>query len=202
MEWITKEKDLYELLASKERSRHSDYIFFLDNVTVIELSKISEFNHFINCKFAGNRINFIDSTLNNDSDLKHSFHFQECELENKIFFKDCHLQEIRFSNITRSIKDFHLAPKKLEYFYFECPLNFRHNIVNDINIQIHNCQNIHYLEFLHLKSRGDLMISNCIINKLNIRHSEFKSLNIEQCNFTNVFKFNYNSIGKSLFKEN
>lgn len=134
------EKEFKNRLASTEVSEHNDLLINFQNVTNVYLNKITLSNKFKNCKFIGKRVDFMDLSIGEASELTHTFRFDDCEFENDIFFKDCAVQEIRFLNISKPIKNLHLAPKKLGYFAFECSESLEQEILNEINITIHNCE--------------------------------------------------------------
>ncbi len=196
------EQRFKELLASTEISEHNDLLINLDNVTNVNLNDVTLSNKFKNCKFTGKRVDFMNLSLEDNSELTHFFSFDNCEFENDVYFKDCFVQEIKFSNISKPIKNLHLAPKKLGYFTFECSESLDREIINEINITIHNCEIVKFLDFLHLKSTGNLLISRCKINRVKIHDSKFKRIDIDHSNFTSDFQFTLNSVEDSYFKHN
>lgn len=112
------EIDFLELLSSTQISEHNGLIINFESVTNINLNDVTLSNKFKNCKFTGKRVDFTNLGLTEKSDLTHFFSFDDCEFENDIFFKDCLVREIKFFNISKPIKNLHLAPKKLGYFTF------------------------------------------------------------------------------------
>ncbi|WP_417364493.1 hypothetical protein [Galbibacter sp.] len=196
------EKEFKRRLASTEISEHNDLLINFQNVTNVNLNKITLSNKFKNCKFTGKRLDFMDLSIGEASELTHTFKFDDCEFENDVFFKDCAVQEIRFINISKPVKNLHLAPNKLGYFTFQCAESLEEEVSNDINITIHNCEIVKYLDFLHLKSNGNLLISGCKINKVKIHNSKFKRVDIDHSKFKNDFQFTLNFIEDSYFKYN
>ncbi|WKB80377.1 hypothetical protein QYR09_11510 [Cellulophaga lytica] len=196
------QKEFISRLTSKEISEHNDFIINFQNVTNVNLNEITLSNKFKNCKFIGERVDFMDLSIGEASELTHKFKFDDCEFENDVFFKDCAVSEIRFINISKPVKNLHLAPNKLGYFTFECAENLEEEILNKINITIHNCEIVNFMEFLHLKSSGNLLISRCKINRVKIHNSKFKRIDIDHCNFKNDFKLTLNIIENSYFKNN
>ncbi len=196
------EKDFLKLLASENHSEHIGLIINFESATNVNLSKVTLSNKFKNCRFQGKRVDFLNPNLSEQSDLTHFFWFDDCEFENDVYFKDCFLQEIKFSNISKPIKNLHLAPKKLGYFYFECVESLEQEIISDINIIIHNCEIVKYLDFLHLKSSGKLLITGCEINSVKIHDCAFDRIDIDHNNFSTEFQFTLNVIGDSYIMHN
>ncbi|WP_303318538.1 hypothetical protein Q4Q34_04315 [Flavivirga abyssicola] len=196
------EKEFIELLYSENFSEFTDLLINFENVTNVDLNKVTLSNKFKNCKFKGERVDFMNLGVLAEFNLTHYFSFDDCEFENDIYFKDCAVQEIKFSNISKPIKNLHLAPKRLGYFTFECAESLDEKIFNEINITIHNCEIIKFLDFLHLKSTGNLIISHCKINRVKIHDSKFKRIDIDHCNFASDFQFTLNSVQNSYFKNN
>jgi hypothetical protein len=191
-----------ELLASTEVSEYNDLLINFENVTNVNLNEVTLSNKFKNCKFTGKRVDFMNLNLEVNSELTHFFSFDDCEFENDVFFKDCFLQEIKFINISTPIKNLHLVPKKIGYFTFECAENLEQENLNEINITIHNCEIVKYLDFLHLKSSGTLLITGCKINRVKIHDSKFKRIDIDHCKFESDFQFTRNFVEDSFFREN
>lgn len=201
MEEINK-KDFLELLSSENHSEHSNLIINFEEVTNVNLSNVTLSNKFKNCKFQGKRVDFLNLNLSEELELLHFFGFDDCEFNNDIYFKDCNLQEIKFSNISKSIKNLHLAPKKLGYFHFECIKNTEQEIFNDINITIHNCEIVNSLDFLNLKSSKNLLISSCKINSVKIHNCAFKRIDVDHNEFSTEFQFTSNAIEDSYIQHN
>ena len=191
-----------ELLASTQISEHKDFLINFENATNVNLNEVTLSNKFKNCKFKGKRIDFTNLSLKPNSDLTHCFSFDNCEFENDVYFKDCYFQEIKFSNISKPVKNLHLAPKKLGYFTFECSDSFNQEILNEINITIHNCEIINYLDFLHLKSTGNLLIIGCQIKRAKIHDCAFKRIDIDHNKFSTDFQFTKNVIDDSYIIHN
>lgn len=191
-----------ELLASTDISEYNNLLIKFENLTNVNLKEVTLSNYFKNCKFIGKRVDFMNLSIEENSDLFHFFNFDNCEFENDVYFKDCFIQEIKFSNISKPIKNFHLAAKKLGYFTFQCSENLEQEIVNEINITIHNCEIVNFLDFLRLKSTGNLLISHSKINQFKIHNSKFTRVDIDNCNFSSDFQFTLNSVENSYFKHN
>ncbi len=196
------EIDFLELLSSTQISEHNGLIINFESVTNINLNDVTLSNKFKNCKFTGKRVDFTNLGLTEKSDLTHFFSFDDCEFENDIFFKDCLVREIKFFNISKPIKNLHLAPKKLGYFTFECAENLDREISSEINITIHNCEIVNFLDFSHLKSTGKLLISGCKIKRAKIHDCQFKRIDIDHNNFATEFQFTLNSVDDSYIKHN
>lgn len=196
------EEDFLNLLTSENHSEYNDLNVYFEKATYVDLSKITLSNKFKNCKFQGKRLDFLDLSSSKDSELTHYFLFDNCEFENDLNFVDCSLQEIKFSNISKPIKNLHLAPNKLGFFYFECSESLDKEIITNINITINDCKLIQYLDFLHLKSTGNLLISRCNIDTVKIHDSGFERVEINYCDFKNDFQFTLNSIKNSLYEHN
>lgn len=196
------EINFLELLSSTEVSEYSDLIINFENVTYINLNDITILNKFKNCKFRGERVDFMNLSLSEESDLTHFFSFDNCEFENDVYFKSCFLQQIKFFNISKSIKKLHLAPEKLGYFSFECVESLSEEILNEINIIIHNCKAVRVLDFLHLKSKGSLLISGCEIENVKIHDCKFERVDIDYNNFSREFQFTLNSVENAFIKYN
>jgi len=196
------EQQFKNRLASTEVSEHNDLLINFENVTNVNLNKITLSNKFKNCKFKGSRVDFMDLSIGEATELTHSFSFDNCEFENDVYLKDCAVQEIRFENISKPIKNLHLTPNRIGYFTFQCAENLEKELENEINITIHNCEIVNYLDFLHLKSTGNLLISGCKINRVKIHDSKFKRIDIDHCDFASDFQFTLNSVEDSYFKHN
>jgi hypothetical protein len=196
------ENEFINRLASTEISEHNDLLINFQNVTNVNLNEITLSNKFKNCKFIGKRVDFMNLSFGEATELTHTFRFDDCEFENDIFFKDCAIQEIRFINISKPVKNLHLAPNKLGYFTFECSENLEQEILNEINITIHKCKIVNYLDFLHLKSSGNLMISGCEIKRVKIHDCTFKRVDIDKSKFSTDFQFTLNVINNSYIKYN
>jgi hypothetical protein len=196
------EQRFKELLASTEISEHNDLLVNIENVTNVNLNEVTLSNKFKNCKFTGKRVDFMNLSLDDNSELIHFFSFDNCEFENDVYFKDCALQELRFLNISKSVKNLHLAPKKLGYFTFECSENLEQEILNEINITIQRCEIVNYLDFLHLKSSGNLMITGCEIKRVKIHDCAFKRVDIDKSKFSTDFQFTLNVVENSYIKNN
>ncbi|MCD8413709.1 hypothetical protein [Tenacibaculum finnmarkense] len=190
-----------KLLSSKTVSEHTDFLINFKNVTSINLNQVTLSNKFINCKFKGKKVTFTNPSLD-ELELTHIFSFNDCEFENDISFTDCFIQEITFLNISKPIKKLHLGAKKIGYFTFECTENLNQEILNNINITIYNCEIVNYLEFLHLKSSGNLDILRCNINQLKIHDSKFKRIDINYNKFLKDFQFSKNIVEDSYIKYN
>lgn len=196
------ENDFLKLLAAENQSEHTDLIVDFKNATEIDLSNVTLLNKFRNCKFQGKRIDFLNQNLSEKSDISHSFRFDNCEMQNDVYFKDCFLGEISFSNASKPIKNLHLAPNKLDYFYIEGVDNDNPEINEFINIIIHNCEITNYLDFLRLKSTGNLLITGCNIKRVKIHNCEFQRIDIDHCKFDSEFQFTLNKIENSYIKHN
>ncbi|WP_237276829.1 hypothetical protein [Tenacibaculum ovolyticum] len=192
----------FELLTSTKSTEYTNLLINFENPTNINLNDVTLVNKFECCKFTGERVDFMNLSLLEDDELTHSFSFDNCEFENVVYFKDCFLQEICFLNISKPIKKIHLGVRKLGCFTFECAENFEQEIFNDINIVIHNCENISFLDFLHLKSTGDLMIIGCGIDRVKIHNSAFNRIDIDDNKFSTEFQFTLNSIETSYIRNN
>lgn len=196
------EKQFKTRLSSKKISEHNDLIINFENVTNVDLNEVTLSNKFKNCIFKGSRVDFMNWRIGEASDPTHFFSFDNCEFENDVYFKDCAVQEIKFTNISKPVKNLHLAPNKLGYFTFQCAENLKDEVVNEINITIHNCEVVKFIDFLHLKSTGNLLISGCKINSVKIHNSKFKTIGIDHCNFASDFQFTDNSVEYSYFNYN
>ena len=196
------EIEFIELLISNNHDEHFNYLVEINNSLDIELSNVTNSNKFINCKFQGKRMNFSNLLADVNDEIQHTFIFDHCEILNDVYFKNCSLAELNFINISKPIKNLHLAPKKLGYFKFECKEDLEQEISNEINITVHNCEILNYLDFLHLKSSGKLHIYSCVINRLKIHDSSFDRVDIEKSKFTSDFQFTLNNIKDSYFKYN
>ena len=183
------EKDLFDILADEEREDHNNLIFVISQSTNYDLSKVSSFNRFSNCKFEGERIDFSNWSVTADSDLQPSFHFKNCELFNAIYFKDCFVQELNFSEISGTIKNLHLASMKIGFFHFQSEKNPEQQIFNEINLTINNCEIEYNIDFLNLKSKGNLLILDSKIELLKIHNSTFERIDIDKNKFKNEFQF-------------
>lgn len=196
------EIDFLELLSSTQISEYSDLIINFENITNINLNEVTLSNKFKNCKFTGKRVDFMNLSITEESDLTHFFSFDDCEFENDIYFKDCFLQELKFFNISKSIKKLHLAPKKIGYFTFKCAESLKREILNEINITIHNCEIVNFLDFLHLKSTGNLLITGCKIKRVKIHDCKFNRIDIDHNNFATDFQFTLNTVEDAYIKYN
>nr|WP_321236183.1 hypothetical protein [uncultured Psychroserpens sp.] len=196
------EKEFIELLTSEQHSEHLNLIINFENATTVDLFKITLSNRFINCKFIGKRLDFLNMSLSADSDPMHYFHFEACEFQNEIYFKECFLRELRFSKISREVNMLHIAPIKLGFLTFECAESIEAEALNNINIVIHDCEIEHYLDFLHLKSSGSLFINDCNIKQVKIHDCTFKRIDITHNQFSNEFQFTLNEISDSFIEQN
>lgn len=196
------EKDLYKLLADEFQENHEDLIIEISESTDFDLSKVSLYNKFTNCKFQGARIDFINRSVTADSDLKPSFNFENCELLNDFYFKDSFIQELNFTEISGTIKNFHLASMKMDFFHFHCAEKLIEDPVNEINIIVNNCNIEYSVDFLHLKSVGNLMILESEIERVKIHNCAFKRIDIDNNTFKKEFQFTLNVIENSNLKHN
>ncbi|RKS42524.1 hypothetical protein BC962_3249 [Gillisia mitskevichiae] len=196
------EKDLFDILADEEREDHNNLIFVISQSTNYDLSKVSSFNRFSNCKFEGERIDFSNWSVTADSDLQPSFHFKNCELFNAIYFKDCFVQELNFSEISGTIKNLHLASMKIGFFHFQGEKKPEQQIFDEINLTINNCEIEYNIDFLNLKSKGNLLILESKIELLKIHNSTFERIDIDKNKFKNEFQFTSNVMRNSYFKNN
>lgn len=196
------ENDLLKILADEEQEEHHDLIIEISESTEFDLSRLSSYNKFKNCKFQGQRIDFINRNITADSDLRPSLHFENCELLNIFYFKDSFIQELNFTEISGTIKNLNLASMKMDFFHFHCSDRSKKVASSEINIVINN-SNIEYsIDFLHLKSVGNLMIRESEIQRVKIHDCAFERIDIERNKFKKEFQFTLNVIGDSYIKRN
>ncbi len=195
------ETELLELLSSKDEHTYRDYIINLENSEDIDLSKVTSYNEFINCQFKGRRISFFDSSFSEKSELNHFIHFENCEFENDVFFKDCSFEGLKFSEITKPI-NLNLSGVKLGFFVFECDRYLEIEVVNKINIKFYNCEIFENLRFFHLKSLGNLEVFRCTIKKVKIHNCSFNRVSVDRNIFLREFQLTSNTIDTSYIKHN
>lgn len=196
------EKDLFKLLADEEREEHKNLIFEISQSTNFDLSKVGSYNKFTDCIFRGERIDFSNWSVTADSDLQPSFHFEKCELLNPVFFKDCFVQELSFSQISGIVKNLHLASMKMGFFHFQSDRKSEEENDSEINITINNCEIEYNIDFLHLRSNGNLLILHSIVEHVKIHDCKFGRIDIDHNKFSTEFQFTSNEIGDSYFRNN
>ncbi|MCD8434746.1 hypothetical protein LNJ03_05505 [Tenacibaculum dicentrarchi] len=195
------ETELLELLSSKDEVTYRDYIINLEDSEGIDLSKMTSYNEFINCQFKGRWISFFDSSFSEKSELNHFIHFENCEFENDVSFKDCSFEGLKFSEMTKPI-NLNLSGVKLGFFVFECNRYLEIEVVNKINIKFYNCEISDYLDFFHLKSSGNLEVFRCTIKNFKIHNCSFNRVSIDRNNFLREFQLTSNTIDTSYIKHN
>ena len=191
-----------ELLTSTEISEYINLIVNFDDETSVNLNEITTSNIFKNCKFIGKSLTFINLSHDDNSELIHFFSFDNCEFINDVFFEHCFVKELRFTNINKSIKKLHLAPKKIGDLTFYCSEPSCEKNSNDINIIIDNCEILYSLDLFNLKSTGNLFITSSTVNYFKIHKSIFKRFQVDNCNFKNDFQFTHNFIENSYIYKN
>ena len=135
---------LLELLHSNEHIVHTDYIIEIEKPYRVNISKITSKNRFVNCEFKGFRLDFYDVRLPEKREFEHRFEFDNCDFTNEIYFIDCNLQSLSFSNFYKSVKKLHLAKVKLMSFAFD--FDFDDNKITGIGPRMfrYNCMKEKY----------------------------------------------------------
>lgn len=180
-------EDFIKLLKSTQ-IEHNNYHFNFTELPVnINIAEMTLKNKFINCKFSGKRIDFLDLRIDNKIH-EHIFVFDDCEILSEIYFKDCYLQEISFNNCKKTLKSITITPTEILYLSISGVKNYE---IQNINFTIQKTKILKHFYCDNINSSGgfNFIESNVPYFRFNI--NTFASLNIEESIFTEGF-----SLGK------
>ncbi|SHM33641.1 hypothetical protein [Chryseobacterium polytrichastri] len=189
--------DLNEMLISTREIEYSNINFNIETPLNIDINKITLKNKFINCKFKGHQIDFLNLNIAHQENEIHILNFENCDFDNEIFFKDCSLQELKISKF-QNINKFHIACKKISYLIIE---NDEKAIIEDFNLTLHNCEVTKELSLRNIKTNtGYVDFISCNLNLFTIFNCKIERLDISKSTFNKTFEFHKNEISESYIK--
>jgi hypothetical protein len=192
------EKQFRKILESEDVEEHYEYQIVIGQPTDIDISKISPENRFFNCSFEGERINFIDNMGTWADDPSQILNFDNCEILNPVYFKDCSLLELSFTFLNKNIENLHISAKNITFLVFK---GNRNSHDYRLSITINQTFILNTLEFSDINSTGQLLLHNSNIKETNFRNSNFGRVELTENKFTSNFNFN-GTINDTYIKKN
>lgn len=184
-----------DFLVSKEDNPLNDVVIDFKKSREIDISKIRHTLTFINCKFIGKRIDFLDSQPETIRIKKHNFKFENCEFLNEIYFKDCSVQSIEIRKISKQMKSIFFASITADTIILESNKSIPDDYVKTSKVHFHLCKIDFWLHLFHLQTIDYLLISgNEKINSVKIHDCNFNHVAIDNNEIERYFQFTSNLV--------